>query len=160
MYFGYWFSPIFFVVVVKYNPQVFNLATIICHCMSVSPAARAGQQGTLDTKQGVGMHSEPSAVNCLLLELIPRHSPQQGQLPRHTQSCGPAARLRAQLLSKGRLLLCRIHNHLQDFPQTFSKGKQTIQQAVHDREWEEGVNQWHQCAAFPIKCTEVRSTLM
>lgn len=40
MYFGYWFSPIF-VVVVKYNPQVFTLAVQF---------VTARQQGTLDTK--------------------------------------------------------------------------------------------------------------
>ena len=136
-------SQVFFVV--KHSPQVFNLAGQFVTAFLSRTAARAGQQGTQDTKQGVG-----EMLNCIYSrqQSIPYCSslsagtdPQQEWLPRHISSCGLTADLKTQLLSKGKLLLCRIHNHLWDFSQPFSKGKQTIQQAVHQHEGEKGMNQ-------------------
>lgn len=86
--------------------------------------------------------------------------PQQEWLPRHISSCGLTADLKVQLLSKGKLLFCRIHNHLWHFSKPFSKGKLTIQQTVHQHEGGKGLNQWYQFATFAIEHTEARSTLM
>lgn len=130
---------LFFVAVVKHYPWVFSIMGQVVTTFSL---AQLHVQGSMahrtSSKVSWRCPTAYSAISSSLLRLICRHRTQQEGLPRHISSCGPTANMRAQLLSKGKLLLCRIHNHLWEFSHTFSKGKQTIQQAVHQHEGERG----------------------